>query len=359
MIPDAIQTFEAHSAIDFGLIVGITMEEHLSTLSIPADQYGISAFKFYLGYRGHESRFGGDFEFSDERLVEVFEQVRALQSAPLLCIHCENAEISRYFRRRTDEEVESPLRYWNRIAPLTSEIDASIRVSALAWQTGVRTAVLHVSNGTTAGLLAQVPWRQHSSVIVETCPHYLAIDDDDPSGMRAIVRPPIRDSAERNRLWDELRAGHIDTIGSDNAANDLHEKSSADIRTVKLGFGEIGLSLPVLLEEGYHRRGIPLQRLVALTSANVARAHGLYPGKGVIQVGSDADFVGVDLDAERRLDPATIVGLKGVDDGSVYGGRTLRGRPVFTVRSGKVVVRDGKVVGDPSRGRYLGHREVH
>lgn len=352
LIPDAIAAFAASSLVDFGLIVGITRVDQIASVAAAAER-GIGAFKFYFGYRGSESRFGSDFAFSDDRLAEIMSALAELPSDPLLAVHCENAELARFFKKRAIDAGLDGLRLYDAASDVTSEADAVARVTMLAAHFDLRVAILHVSAGSTAELIARAPWIRRDRLVVETCPHYLALDVDDPAGKRAIVRPPIRSRREVEWLWEQLAAGVIDTIGSDHCANDLGAKASAPVWDCPLSFGESGLTLPVLLTEGYHRRRLKLARIAALTSANVARAHRLYPRKGTVRVGSDADLVVVDLERERRLDSDLITQLKGRPDGSIYAGRALRGWPVATVRAGRIVCVENELGADQPAARFL------
>ena len=335
-IPGAIELFAAASLVDFGLIIGITTVEQVNSLRAAVDM-GIGAFKFYLGYRGSESRFGGDFAFSDDRLAEIIDQVASLPGDPMLAVHCENAELARYFKEEALRSGKHGLALYDAASDVASEVDAVARVTLLASRADIRAAVLHVSAGTTAEFIAAAPWIRRDRLTVETCPHYLALDTDDAAGTRAVVRPPIRSASEVERLWRQVAADAIDTIGSDHCANDLEAKAAMSVWDCPLSFGESGFTLPVLLTEGHHRRGIPLEKIVAITSANPAIAHRLQPRKGTIRIGSDADLAIVDLEAERTLDSGLITELKGRDDGSIYAGRRLRGWPIATVRAGRVV----------------------
>src|SRR5690606_11500313 len=121
------------------------------------------------------------------------------------------------------------LRLYEAASDVATEADAVARVTMLAAGFDVRGAVLHVSAGSTAELLASAPWIRRERRVVETCPHYLAVDVDDPAGTRAVVRPPIRSRDEVERLWHQLETGVIDTIGSDHCANDLEAKAGMPV----------------------------------------------------------------------------------------------------------------------------------
>lgn len=348
-IPAAKQVFAAHSHLDFGFILGVTQRHQIADVGYAVEQ-GVNGFKFYLGYCGHEDRFSAGFPFTDTHLIEVMEALAALPSDPLLCVHCENAAISAHYQSKLANETEHTLAHYDRIHPVISEADAAVRVSLLGHQLGIRTCIVHVSAGTTAELLAEVPWTGSDRVVLETCLHYLAVDVDDPAGLRAVVRPPVRTADEVDRLWEQVLTGNLDTIGSDNCGNRVDEKIHMDVRTCRLGFGEMGLTLPLLLHEGHHRRGMPLSQIVAMTSRNIAAAHRLLPRKGTLLPGADADLVVVDLELEQTVDPAR---LKSRPEGSIYAGRSLRGWPVATVIGGRIVAADGHMTGELGHARFL------
>ena len=188
-------------------------------------------------------------------------------------------------------------------------------------------------------------------VYVETCPHFLTHSSESKLVPHTLgkINPPLRRPADVEALWAGLADGSVDTIGSDHSAR-RKEKKTGTIWTSAAGFPGTGAILPVLLSEGFHRRGLPLARIVELTSYNPARIFGLYPKKGHLGIGADADLVVVDLDRERTCDGTT---FQSYADYSLYDGWTLTGWPVLTMLRGRVIVEDGRVVGPPGAGRYL------
>ena len=348
-VPPAIDQFASLSHIDFGFTLGITQDHQINAVADAANKFGIRAFKYYFGYRGHTERFRATFPFDDAHLVAIFEALASVPGGALLCAHCENGEINDHYKTTLRPRTEHTLVFHDRLNPAFSELDAASHVSFIGAHFGVRVCIVHVSAGSTARGLGRLPWITPESAVIETCPHYLCVDTDDQAGLKAVVRPPVRSRDEVEALWECVRDGTIMTIGSDNASNDLGEKS-ADVWEVRLGFGEMGLTLPLMLSEGYHARGIPLERIAALTSENIARAHRVYPRKGALLPGSDADVVIVDLDLEKPVDPDD---LKGRPEGSIYAGRRIKGWPVATVAGGRVIARDGEFLGELGRARYL------
>lgn len=350
-LPSTLETYGQNSYLDHHLILGVTRHQHIAEMRAAGEQYGIRAFKFYLGYCGNEQRFSADFDFTDDNLVRVFEAMRSLPYETLLAVHCENSKISEYYQDKLRGGAQN-LDFYSRIHPVISEMDSAVHVSLLGHMYGVRTCIVHVSAGSTAEMLSSLPWRTKDSSVLETCAHYLCFDVDDDAGLRGVVRPPVRPRAEADKLWDYVLDGTIDTLGSDNCASHLDDKLEMDVYTTsRLGMGELGLTLPLMLSEGHHARGLPLSRLAELGSSSIAKAHGLYPRKGAIAPGSDADLVVVDLELEQEVDAMQ---LKGRDEGSIYEGRRLKGWPVATVIGGRIVAENGHFRGELGHGRFLG-----
>jgi dihydroorotase-like cyclic amidohydrolase len=177
-------------------------------------------------------------------------------------------------------------------------------------------------------------------VTIETCPHYLTRSCYDPDlDMRAKISPPLRDRDELEGLWRGIFAGTVRSLGSDHVP--FFPKEGTDLWKEKPGIVSFPWELPLLLHHGVHERGLPLPRLVELNSYTPARRFGLYPRKGSLSVGADADLVLVDLDEERDV----------VHDGKgtcIYEGWKLKGWPVLTVSRGRVVYDDGEVDAEAS-----------
>ncbi|MDP7619699.1 MAG: amidohydrolase family protein, partial [Dehalococcoidia bacterium] len=197
-------------------------------------------------------------------------------------------------------------------------------------------------------------FRDRGGVIyVETCPHYLTHTYDSPVGTLGKQNPPLRGPDDQEALWEAISDGTIDTLGSDHAPR-LGDRKQGTVWTASPGQPNMPLILPVMLSEGVNARGLPLERVAEVTSANVARIFGLWPQKGSLRIGADADLVIADLEAERTVTPAA---LQGRADSSIYDGMTLQGWPELTMVRGMVVSRDGQVVSQPGQGRFV-HRSL-
>jgi allantoinase len=227
--------------------------------------------------------------------------------------------------------------------------------------THARAHVVHVS---CADGLAEVnaARRKGVDITAETCPHYLAFSEDDVERIGPALKcaPPIRSAPARDALWTEVLAGRVDLIGSDHSPCPAGDKTKGDDDIWRAWGGVSGIqsTLPVLLTEGVHARGMTLAHVAELTATAPARRFGLHPRKGAIVAGADADFVLVDLDRTWTLTPAQLQTRSGI---SPYVGRRFRGAVARTIVRGTTVFADDAVTGSPGWGRLVtpGARPAH
>lgn len=192
-------------------------------------------------------------------------------------------------------------------------------------------------------------------VYVETRPLYLHLTEErfrEAEPGRYTGAPALRTARDRDRLWDGLAAGDVQTCGTDHAPWRLAQKldPALDVRTARQGVADLETMLPMLLSEGVRTGRISLSRFVEVTSTNPARLFGLYPRKGTIAVGADADLVAWDLTQRRTVDGAR---MRSRADYSVYDGWEVTGWPAYVVSRGEVVLEGGEVRAEPGRGRCL------
>jgi dihydropyrimidinase len=190
-------------------------------------------------------------------------------------------------------------------------------------------------------------------VHIETCPHYLTHDVGWPGGDIGKINPPLREAADRERLWQGLRDGEIDTVATDHVHRDISAKAGG-IWSASPGCPGLETLLPVLLSEGHHKRGLPLERIVEVVATNPARIMGLGHAKGSIAPGLDADLALVDLKAQWTLQRSDVVSSAGY---SIYEGERFTGRIRHAFVRGRAVLRDGAPVDAAvGHGRYLRRR---
>jgi dihydroorotase-like cyclic amidohydrolase len=184
---------------------------------------------------------------------------------------------------------------------------------------------------------------------VETTTPYLGIASDDLNGFLVKMVPPVRTKEHHDALWQGVMEGSINTVGTDNTSRALAtKKPEAGLHGARPGLPALGTHLPALLHYG-RLRSVPLELLVDRATRGPAKVYGIYPQKGTIAVGSDADLVIVDIDLEKTVRAED---LGGMSDFSPFEGKMLRGWPVATIKAGEIVARDGKIVGKRN-GRYL------
>jgi dihydroorotase-like cyclic amidohydrolase len=272
-----------------------------------------------------------------------------------LSVHCENPELIKLFIARVSGLALPPLEAYSKARPPLSERLSIHEVGVLASDAGVRLNLLHLSSAEAIRAVREVRQLYPGiDVRAETTLHHLALTYAmlEGKGLGGKVNPPIRTPEDVEALWDAVKDGSIQWVASDHACCN-EELKGEELWPALPGFGGSGLLYPVLLSEGHHKRGLSLATCAELVSANPAKAFGLYPVKGAIAVGSDADFAIVDLDTER---PVTTALLHSAQDHTPFEGVRLRGWPVTTILRGRVAYRDGATVGGPS-GAFL-HRPL-
>ena len=322
---------EENSIIDFGFHFGIQREEHIAEIPEIVAKTGVRSFKCYFGYEPDNPI--GIVPATDGW---VYAAMRILAKIPggVINVHCENTQIASWMKKEMLATGRQDLAAYTESRPAFCEVETIRRMIFLAERTGCSLHLVHTSVGMGPVLAAEAQARG-VHVTVETCQHYLtrtAYDAD--LDMRAKISPPLRDKEEQDGLWRGILDGSVYSLGTDHVP--FPPKKLENLWTELPGVVSFPWELPLMLHFGVHQRGLPLSRLVQLNAANPARRFGLWPRKGNIEVGFDADLVLVDLDEER---PVKHTG-KGT---CIYEGWKLKGWPVLTVSRGTVVYEDGVV----------------
>jgi dihydropyrimidinase len=305
---------------------------------------GCSSLKVFLTNPNFDVDFGG--------YLEVIR--RAGEAGLLSMLHCEDAASIAHATRQLVEHGHTTLRYFGASRPVVAEVVATQRAVAIAELTGAPVYVVHLSSARALEVCASARARG-VPVYVETRPLYLYLTSDvfeasEPG--RYVGQPPLREQSDIDALWAGLASGSIDTVCTDHAPWSLAAKldPSHDIQHLRPGVENLQLLLPMLYSEGVRRGRLSLQKLVDLTSANAARLFGLYPRKGSLAIGSDADLVIFDPHLQRSVSADM---LKSNADYSVYEGWQVTGWPVVTIRRGEIVFQNDVVVGTPGSGEVL------
>jgi dihydropyrimidinase len=342
---------DSQARVDYGFHAVISTREQMGELDRYINEFGMTSFKFFMSFRGDEGSYIGMLPIDDGVMFELFEAVGARPGA-VVCVHTENIEVVWSIRQKLQDSGRDDLKAWSESRPAFTEAEAAVRAMLFANQTGAAAYIVHTSTEETLDEARN--FRERGGVVyVETCPHYLTHTYESPVGTFGKQNPPLRSPDDVESLWEAIADGTIDTIGSDHAPR-LGDRKQGTVWTASPGQPNMPLILPVLLSEGVNNRGLPLERVVEVASVNPARIFGLWPQKGSLQVGADADIVIANLDAERTVTPAL---LQGRADYSIYDGMTMKGWPELTMVRGTVVARDGQVIAQPGQGRFI-HRTL-
>ncbi len=296
---------------------------------------------------------------SDPRFTaETPDLTRAVNAAgragSMTLMHCEDADILARTGTELIESGRGEVRNFPDSRPVGAEVAAIEQAVELARQTRAPVYVVHLSSAAALDLcrrarVAGLP------VYVETRPLYLHLTKErfaEPDGAKYVGAPPLRSQADRDALWRGLAAGDIDTVCSDHAPWTLADKldPALNVMTARQGVADLETLMPMLFSEGVVTGRISVDRFVELTSGNAARLFGLYPRKGAIAVGADADLVLWDGHLRKTIDGARMQSRAGY---SVYDGWTVQGWPQWVLRRGQVVLRDGTSTARPGEGRWI------
>jgi dihydroorotase-like cyclic amidohydrolase len=342
-LPAFRRAMDERSYVDSVFHPQIFTEEQISEIPLYPEKFGIRSFKFYMsGMPGIVK------SITDDVLLDGFRTVASLGPDAIACVHCETGVLIDQARKKLQEKKEGTLADWEFAHPADAEALAIQTALYLAKVAGAHLYVVHLSSR--QGLeVVRSARRQGLHFTVETTTPYLGLASDDPNGFLVKMVPPVRTKDHHDALWNGVLDGSINTVGTDNTSRArATKKPEAGLHGARPGLPALGTHLPALLHYG-RLRGVPLEILIDRATRGPAKVYGIYPQKGTIAVGSDADLAIVDLDLERVVRAED---LQGMSDFSPFEGKTLRGWPVATVKAGEIVARDGKIVGKPT-GRYL------
>jgi allantoinase len=287
----------------------------------------------------------------DGVLWEAMQRIAAWGS--LLGVHAENNDLAARLQRRLQQTGRRDMRAWCEARPPVVELEAIQRALFLARAAGCRLHIVHLSLPEGADMIAGAR-RAGARVTVETCPQYLLLDEDQFVRLGPVAKcaPPLRSRSAVEGLWERVLRGSIDCLSSDHSPCPPEEKLRG-VDNVWVAWGGItGVQtlLPLIVSEGVHRRGLSLERFVALTSTHAARIFGLYPRKGSLLPGSDADVVILDLDREWTVAESSLLYRH---HWSPYLGWKVRGWVDRVMVRGRTVAEDGEVVGAPGYGTLV------
>lgn len=313
-------------------------------------QMGIVAYKTFL----HEAPEGRDEEFrgltmeNDGAIMDGFKAVA--KTGLILTVHAENNELIQRLIKQFRAAGQVGFAYHYKSRPPISEIETVAKLLMFAKETGTRVSFAHISTPEAAELVKQAKL-DGLDVYLETCPHYLFLTEAaiDKYGPYAKGNPPLRSQASMEKMWAYVNDGSLDFIGSDHGPFLVAEKEKGmhDIFSAAAGPACIEMTLPLMLTAVRDGK-LSLKRMVELLCENAAKTFGLWPRKGLLQVGSDADFVVVDETTEYIVDNQDFV-TQSKDTSPMYNGFKLIGKPIHTVVRGRVIMKN-RVIDDSAAG---------
>jgi len=365
-ITKQLQASKGNHYTDYSIHASILRPDQLKDIPY-LKEMGINSLKIYMNLGsdlnyihidaepGTHGIKGGEVDMTDEQFLSAIVREGSKVHSTVL-VHAENPKVCSENIRGAKEKGLQGLRAWSDCRPPASEAESIVKVSELARKVHGGANLYFVHIGSNAGLDAILTQREkgRSNYYIETCPHYLT-HTTDFGNLTGKVVPPIRSKSDLQSIWSALRNGIIDTIGSDHVANTLDMKLGVEngdnsIWTTLAGFPGIATMLPVLLSFGVNQKRISIEKVAEVTSYNTARIFGLYPRKGTIQEGSDADLTIVDIGVEKVVTPEL---LQSYSDYTIYDGWKLTGWPVTTIVRGTIVMENGGHVNSEA----LGHGE--
>jgi dihydropyrimidinase len=343
---------QCHVDVAFHLVITDPTPEVLGQELPALVEDGYTSLKVFMTYEGLRLR--------DDEILATLDTAR--RTGALVMVHCENEDAIRYLIGRHEDEGKLAPKFHATTRPIAAEREATHRALSLAEIVDVPIVIVHVSNREAMEEIRRA--RQRGQKIAgETCPQYLMLTADDLDqealeGAKFVCSPPPRDKASQDACWEGLEQGVFDLFSSDHCPfrfddpeGKLNDKGKRHFRWIPNGIPGVATRLPILFSEGVMKGRIDINTFVAVTSTNHAKLYGLYPRKGTIAIGSDADLALWDPKAETTL---TNDMLGHGADYTPYEGLQLRGWPTRLLLRGRTVMSDGKLqAASHPEGTYL------
>jgi dihydropyrimidinase len=340
---------ESETIIDYSLhtIVTGVRDEIIAEVG-PSVEGGFPSFKLMMTYVGKR--------LDDAALLKVMEA--AAENGGICYLHCENDAAVTHLIRRHLERGETGPHFHARSRPVSVEAEATHRAICLAELVNAPVCIAHVTNAGAADHIANAR-ASGLPVVSETCPHYLTLSEDvfDPSyGFEAakfVCSPPMRDKSHSEHLWNALQSNGIQQVSSDHAPFRFSDQKSLgrdNFTRIPNGLPGIETRLPLLFSNGVKGGRIAASRFVELVSTNPAKIFGMYPEKGSLDIGTDADIVVIDPEREVTINHQI---LHSAMDYSPYDGMRVSGFPAWTISRGEIIVEDGEPKAERGRGQLV------
>lgn len=342
------------SVLDFGLHFMLGNQEYLLDGLPEALDMGVSSYKMFMTYKKQVTRM-----VSDEFICRAMEIISA--KSGVCQLHCENGDVANYLEDWCISQEAVHPRNFPGTCPPWIEAEAINRAINFGALTRCLTYVVHLS---TQGGLERIKQAQAQGLPVwtETCPQYLLLDNSlmEEWGPLAKMGPPLRDKdgPDQPALWGGLQQGFISIVASDHAPHDPDQKQHGwnnvfvqpDGRVVPYGSPGVETIVPLMYSQGVVDHGLPIWWMARILAENPARIFGLYPRKGVIRVGADADLLIIDPNQQGAISAKNHHGNSGY---TLFEGWEVKGWPWMTLQRGRVLLQDGQVQQQPGAGQFI------
>ncbi len=353
-LKSAIETWHKKSkekaVIDYGFHLQIVEanEDVIGELPKVIEDEGITSFKVFMAYKNQ-------FQADDETLFRTLMAAKELGA--LVMVHAENGDVIDYLVKKALADGNTDPIYHALTRPPEAEGEATGRAATLTGLADSQLYVVHVSCAEAARKIAEAR-SKGIDIWGETCPQYLVLDQtylEKPNfeGAKYVWSPPLREQWNQEVLWNALKTGQLQTLGSDQCSFDFvgqKDLGKGDFSKIPNGGPIIEDRVTILFSEGVKKGRISLNQFVEITSTRAAKLFGLYPRKGTIAVGVDADIVIFDPTVERVISAET---HHMAVDYNPFEGMKVTGEPVSVLSRGEFVIRDKQFVGTPGAGQYL------
>ncbi|MFC2092207.1 dihydropyrimidinase [Elusimicrobiota bacterium] len=272
----------------------------------------------------------------------------------LIMVHAENSQIVSHFTNDLVSKGNVSIKHYSSSRPAIAEKEAVVRACLLAEEADTHIYICHVSTDSALKYIKDFKKRGHS-IYAETCPQYLLLNSDEykrDDGVLYACCPPLRSKEDNYGIWRGLLEGSIDVLGTDHCPFTKQVKTSAgdDFTKIPMGLGGIGTSFGLLYREAVIKRELDIEDLYRIMSLAPAKIFGMYPKKGTLKEGSDADIVIIDPQAEY---PMTHKKYRSGSDWSPYENRICMGSIDFTISRGEIVYEDGRITAEKGRGTFI------
>jgi len=341
----AVASKQSYADFSFHMILRKVTGETISDMAKVVKQ-GFTSFKIYTAYEG--------FRLSDEEILRALKAAKELEA--LVCFHAEDGVLVSFATEQLVRAGKTTVDYYPEAHPYVADVEATNRVIAYAGFIGTPIHIVHVNTQEGARMIGQAR-RSGLAITGETCPQYLTFTEDvyksgKPEAHHFVLAPLIRTEEDRRGLWRALAEGDLQMIATDHCPYTLEQKlkGHGDFRNVPGGASGVETSLPLIYTYGVRTGRISIEKLVELMSTNPARIFDLYPNKGIIAIGSDADLVIYDEEGESTIDSQR---LHSRTDHTLYQGMRVLGRPAMTILRGRIVAQDGELETDRPAGQVL------